>query len=165
MADRLATEDLCSKAQAAIDEIRDCKTYDEVMQYRDDVVEVIDLLAAVERAVVAKIDRLNEPINYVPIIKEPTTATIKLQEELNYKHMRYAENQWNLGLATVKQIDYINGLGEKDPKLFAKLADFFQGFYGSANFPDSLTRGQASFCIEKFLSNKFDHVIGNSRNL
>lgn len=135
------------------------------MQYRNDVVEAIGLLAAVERAVVARVDRLNEPRNYVPTIKEPTIATIELQEELNYKHMRYAENQWNLGLATTKQIDYIVGLGKKDPVLLAKLADFFQGFYGSANFPDSLTRGQASFCIEKFLSNKFDHVIGSSRNL
>jgi len=165
MTDRLATEDLRNKAQAAIDKIRSCETFDEVKQYRDDVIGAIDLLAAVERAIVTKVDRLGKPRNDVPLVENPPPNVVELQEELNYKHMRYAENQWNLGLVTVKQIDYINGLGEKDPKLFAKLADFFQGFYGSANFPDSLTRGQASFCIEKFLSNKFDHVIGNSRNL
>lgn len=165
MADRLATEDLRKKAQAAIDEIRNCKTYDEVMQYRNDVIEAIDLLAAVERAVVAKVDRLNEPRNYVPIIKEPTRATIELQEELNYKHMRYAENQWNFGLATEKQISYIDELYEDDPEQLSKLIDFFQGFYENFKFPSSLTKGQASFCIEKFLSGKLDHVIGSSRNL
>lgn len=165
MADRLATEDLRNKAQAAIDEIRSCKTYDEVMQYRNDVVEAIDLLAAVERAIVAKIDRMSKPRNDVPLVENLPPNIIKLQEELNYKHMRYAENQWNLGLATEKQIDYITGLGENNPKLLVELINFFQGFYSDLVFPDSLTKGQASFCIEKFLSNKFDHVIGSSRNL
>ena len=165
MSDQLATEDLRNKAQAAIGKIRNCETFDEVMQYRDDVIGAIDLLAAVERAIVAKVDRLGEPRNDVPLVENPPPNIVELQEELNYKHMRYAENQWKLGLATTKQIDYIVGLGKKNPVLLAKLADFFQGFYTDATFPDSLTRGQASFCIEKFLSNKFDHVIGSSRNL
>lgn len=165
MPSQLATEDLRNETQATIDAIRNCETFDEVMQYRDDVISAIGLLAAVEQAIVAKVDRLGKPRNDVPLVADPSPDVLQLQEELNYKHMRYAENQWNLGLATEKQIDYINGLGEKNPKLLAKLADFFQGFYPSFIFPASLTKGQASFCIEKFLGDKFDHVIGSSRNL
>lgn len=165
MSDQLATEDLRNKAQAAIGKIRNCETFDEVMQYRDDVIGAIDLLAAVERAIVAKVDRLGEPRNDVPLVENPPPNIVELQEELNYKHMRYAENQWNFGRATEKQINYIDELYEDDYEQLAKLIDFFQGFYKNFKFPDSLTKGQASFCIGKFLNNKFDHIIGSSRNL
>lgn len=165
MSSRLATEDLRNETQATIDAIRNCRTFDEVMQYRDDVISAIGLLAAVERAIIAKVDRLSKPRNDVPLVADPSQDVLQLQEELNYKHTRYTENQGNLSLATEKQIAYIGRLGEKNPELWAKFADFFQGFYPDFTFPASLTKGQAGFCITKFLGDKFDYVIGSSRNL